>query len=319
MSYIQWKRATRRSDRFSIAFSDWGRILALASGILLSACGDERIDHATADGGAADRGADLHATADGGAQPDRAAADPDGPAAGGAEVRIYIEGDVSPMIIEDGASGQTPKSYTMGLGRFDVLRSADDPAPVTVFDHKEAPVEVDLLSRTLGGSARLADLPGGTYTHGRVLLTSARVTVAATVHLGLAVPGDLTILTALSDGTVGGKPMQQGQAEFTFQVGAAQQTVPGVVPALPTTAGGTIVQQQGQTWMIFPFPEPLTLSPAATQDHAATITYRVFESFRWQDEDKPGYQTAVFDIDAATMSYEPVTNFGATAYAVTTE
>lgn len=232
---------------------------------------------------------------------------------GGGLLSIFIRGDLTPKVFSDGLSGQTPKQYVMGLGRFDILRSPGDPAPVTVFDHGQKPVEVNLLSETLGGSRPLAELPPGTYSHGRVLLTHARFAVAAVVHAGSGVllPGDISSVVALSDGTIDGKPWTQGQATFSF----AGFTVPGTVPALPSTAGGTIVSSGGRTWLVFPFPEPLAVGSSGA-DHKATIIYQVYESFRWQDQDKAGYQPKTFDVDPLAMSFEPVLNFGATGYSI---
>jgi hypothetical protein len=287
------------------------RRIAITVGVaaLLAACSKDVVDH---------RGDGLQrdlARGDGGTRAERARdAEPDG-AAG--TIRIYIRGDTSPTTFSDGLAGQTPKEYRMGLGRYDILRSASDPSPVIVFDHGAKPVDVDMLGTTLGGSARTADLAAGVYTHGRVLLTSCAFTVAATVHRGgLPVAGDIRVLTALSDGTLEGKPWKQGETTFTFKAGAAQQTVPGTLPALPSTGGGSVVQSGGRTWLLFPFPTPIAISPASPKSHKATIVYEVYESFRWEDESKAGYAPKVFDVDAGTLGFEPVRNFGATGYSV---
>jgi hypothetical protein len=235
---------------------------------------------------------------------------------GGATFTIYIKGDKTATTFSDGFVGQTPKEYKMGLGRYDIMKSPSDPAPVTVFDHGATPVDVDLLGTTLAGSAKIAALPAGTYTHGRVLLTHATFTVAATVHAGVPWPGDIRVVTALSDTTIDGKSWTQGQTTFTFIAGTIQQTVPGVIPPLPSTGGGSVVQVGGKTWMIFPFPTPLTLYPALTQSYQGTMIYKVFESFRWEDQSLTGYTAKVFDVDALKMTFEPVKNFGATGYSV---
>jgi len=265
----------------------------------LAACTDT-IDHNTLDAAL-----DLHLadTVAHEAQPADDAASP--------MLSIFIRGESTPTTFTDGYSGQTPKEYRMGLGRFDIMTSAADPSPVTVFDHGASPVEVDMLSKTLGGQAPIADLPAGTYTHGRVLLTMTSFTVAATVHIGAAVPGDLKVVVALSDTTVGGAAWSKGKATFTF----AQQTLPAVVPPFPTTGGGAVVEEPGKTWLVFPFPAPITLSPT-TASHTATIVYKVYQAFRWEDESKAGYAPGAFDVDPLAMSWEPLKNFGATGYAV---
>lgn len=283
------------------------RILALLMTGVLAGCQDT-IEHQRP----ADGQADSRPAADGGPASAEAGSGDLRHEGGGGLLSIFIRGDLTPKLFSDGLSGQTPKQYVMGLGRFDILRSAGDPSPVTVFDHGQKPVEVNLLSETLGGSRPLAELPAGTYSHGRVLLTHARFTVAAVVHApGVPLPGDIASVVALSDGIIDGKPWTQGQATFSF----AGFTVPGSVPALPSTAGGTIVSSGGRTWLVFPFPKPLTVGGSGA-DHRATIIYQVHESFRWQDQDKAGYQPKIFDVDPLAPSFEPVLNFGATGYAI---
>lgn len=280
--------------------------LALAA-LLLCACDTDTIDHGAADG-ATDAG-----IADQAPGPDRGAS---GDGAGGHVIRIRVKGDTTPRSFSDGFAGQTPKTYVMGLARYELMTSATDPAPVVAFDHGHNPVDVDLLGQTLAGTARIADIPAGSYTHGRVLLTHSRFTIAATVHAGVPVPGTITTVVALSDTTINGAPWKQNQASFTFKAGTLEQTVPASLPALPSTGGGTVVQQGGKTWLVFPFPKPITISSATARDHDATIIYKVFESFRWQDETAAGYQTDVFDVDALKQTVEPVKNYGATGYAI---
>ena len=241
------------------------------------------------------------------------------PAEGGASgqfLSIYVQGDKRPTTFTDGLSGQTPKDYKMGLARFELLRSATDNSPMTVFDHKDKPVMVDMLKKTLVGKADLATLTPGTYTHGRVLLTSCQFTVSATVHAGLALPGDIQVKAALSDTTMDGKPWKQGQTTFTFKAGAITQTVPGLLPPLPSTGGGSVVQKGGKTFMLFAYPAPIIVAPVATRSYSGTMVYKVFESFRWQDETKPNYKKKVFDVDALAMTFELVKSFGATGYGV---
>ncbi|MBW2735432.1 MAG: hypothetical protein JRH20_23860 [Deltaproteobacteria bacterium] len=269
----------------------------------------ESIEHVGLDGAATSDATIFDALAEGTSGDALAAGD-----ASGATLAIYIKGDGESRTFDDGSVGQTPKSYTMGLGRFDIMMAADDPSPVTVFDHGASPVDVDMLGETLGGRGRLADLPPGSYTHGRVLLTKATVKIAALVHAaGVAVPGDLDIVVALSDTTLSGQAWTKGQATFSF----AGVTVPGAIPPLPTTGGGSIIEAPGETWLVFAFPEPIVVSSDATTDHRATIVYGIFESFRWKDLEEVGYQARVFDVDPIAFKWEPVSNFGATGYSIT--
>jgi hypothetical protein len=244
---------------------------------------------------------------------------PHGGAPGPGTFAVYVRGDLTARTFGDGFSGQTPSQMTMGLGRFDLLRSATDPSPVTVFDHGAQGVEVNLLGRTLAGYGRLSALASGTYTHGRALLTMARATVDATAHAqGLGLPGKLTLLGALSDTTIDGQPWTQGQGKYTFAAGGGFTTSQtGPLPPLPSTAGGAIVQDGNRAWLVFSLPAPLTVNPASTIAMTATIVYEVYESFRWQDQPTAGYATGVFDLEAA--SFEPVRNFGATGYRIEVE
>ncbi len=287
-------------------------LAALALLLGLVGC-NETIDHHTvADASGREGGVRLEGGAEARADAGRDARGEAGEGGAPATLSIYIQGDTTPSTFSDGLAGQTPKEYAMGLGRFDLLRSPADPAPVVVFDHGSQPVEVDLLGLTLGGQARFADLPAGSYSHGRILLTMSRFKVAAQVHVGaMTVPGDISVVSALSDTTIEGKAWKQGETTFSFMT----YTLPAVLPLLPTTGGGTVVQMNGQTWLVFAFPTPITIGPSA-KDRKATIVYKVFESFRWQDETKPGYFQQQLDVDALGLSYEPVKSFGATGYGV---
>lgn len=286
-------------------------ILALATFSLL-ACSDATHQLGSIDG-SADLGADLHTAKDSGS--DALAADQ------GAGPRLYIviRGDSTPKTINDGFSGQTPSKYVMGLSRYEVMTSANDPNPVLVFDHGNSPVEIDMLSAQpqIAGSARIADLPAGSYTHGRVRLTKSVFTVATTVHATVALPGTVEVKAALSDTTIDGTPWKQGQVSYTFSVWPTP--VPGMLPPLPATPGGTIVQKDGETWMVFPFLQPLPVSPNATQSYEAVITYGVYESFRWQDDStNAAYQPKVYDVSVLPApSFETVVSFGATGYDIT--
>lgn len=266
--------------------------------LLMGGCEDPVNHNPTTDGGA---GTTDGLAADGGA----------------GMLRIYVQGDKRPTTFADKLSGQTPRDYKMGLAHFELLRSANDPSPLTVFDHKDTAVMVDMLKRNLVGQAELAKLTPGTYTHGRVLLTWCEFTVAATVHAaGLALPGDIQVKAALSDTTHQGKAWKQGQATFTFKAGTLQQTAPGLLPPLPSTGGGAVVQQGGKTYMVFTYPAPIIIAPSANKSYTGTMVYKVFESFRWQDETKLNYKAKVFDVDGLGLTYEPVKGFGATGYGV---
>ncbi len=247
------------------------------------------------------------AQVDGSTSPDGAGSD----AATGPVLEIYVVGDASEREIDDGLSGQTPQNYVMQLQRFDVMTSADDASPVPIFDHGAHPVEVDLLGRTLAGSAPIASLPEGTYTHGRVKLVSASFDVDATVHaMGNNLPGTISVFVALSDFNDGTRDWSLGQAEYTFSL--YPTPVAAVIPAFPSTPAGQVVQKDGETWLVFAFDQPITLTSQFDRDLSVSVVFEVSDSFRWEDQDEPEYTDGVFDTTAVT--YEPVRNFGATGY-----
>jgi hypothetical protein len=63
------------------------------------------------------------------------------------------------------------------------------------------------------------------------------------------------------------------------------------------------------------FPVALAVDPKSNVGRDVLFTANVFESFRWQDEPKPGYASGVFDTTEST--FEPVMAFGANAFALT--
>lgn len=236
------------------------------------------------------------------------------------DLSLYVEGDLTPKTFDDGYSGQTPSSYTMGISRFDVMTSEDDVSPVTVFDYGEDYTEIDMLTTSLVGSADLTTIPPGIYTYGRVLLKMTRFDVETTVHSTMppgSMAGTLTVLAALSDTEIEGTQRNQDWVQYTFDVMGGISTT-GVLPELPTTSAGKIVRENNETWLVFPFDHAITVLPIPGQAHSATITYEVYESFRWEDQDVSGYTDGVFDSRTDGTS-EPVVNFGATGYSISVQ
>lgn len=300
-----------------------GTALALAMALTGAACGDD--DETGGTGGT------VTGTAGSGGDGGTAAAGGTGGSTGGTggsvggtgggvpefALDIYVEGDSSATTIDDGYAGQTPTNYTMGVSRFDLMLSDSDPNPVTVFDHGDQYVEVDMTASTLVGTGDLTQIPPNLYSHGRALLTMTRFDVNTTVHVNpVAVPGTVTVTAALSDTTIDGQGRSQGWVQYTFNIAGGVTTV-GTLPQLPSTAGGTIVQEGGNTWLVFPLDTPMLIIPAPGTDHSATIIYQIFESFRWEDQNGNGYTADVFDA-AADGAHEPVMNFGATDYEIVT-
>jgi hypothetical protein len=269
--------------------------------------------------GAAGCGGSTTSAADGGldatTQHDAGADD----APGRAVIEIYVEGDATPKSYADGYSGQTPRDLYLGLQRFELLRSLGDSLPVKVFDVSPSYLEVEMSAKSLVGVGRTPDIPAGTYTHGRVLLTMARSTVDVTAHTGaLSLAGTMTILDAISDATIDGTPYAKGQCQLTFVSGGVTNTQASTLPPLPSTAGGTIVDEGPRTWMVFPFPTPLAIDPTDSTTHQATITYEIFESFRWEEKQLTDYTNSVWDVSANIIDSEVVKNFGATGYRIET-
>jgi hypothetical protein len=254
------------------------------------------------------------AATDGAVQTD-GGGDPDGST--GYQLRIYVEGDMTPKTFTDGYSGQTPTDYYMGISRFDIMTSETDPNPVTVFDYGENYMEVDMSQNTEVGSVALADIPFNFYSHGRVLLKMTRFDVETTVHATMPpadLPGTVTVVAALSDALIDNVQRSQDWVQYTFNVMGGITTT-GTLPELPSTGGGTVVKENGRLWLVFPLTGGLTIDPLPTQDHSATIIYEIYESFRWQDEQETNYTDDVFDSNA-DGSTEPVMNFGATGYQI---
>ncbi len=237
-------------------------------------------------------------------------------------IDIYVVGDDSAKTIDDGYSGQTPTNYVIGFSRVDLMKSADDQNPVTVFDFGANYVEVDMSTETKVGTADLFDIPAGVYNYGRVQLVMARFDVDVTVHVTIppaAVAGLSTVTAALSDCTIDGQARAQGWTQYEFRVPSYPSfTKVGTMPDLPDTAAGTIVKENGKMWLVFPINPALTVAPVPNVAHRLTITYDTYESFRWEDQSTSGYQTGVFDSDQDGNT-EPLTNVGATDYHITVE
>ncbi len=237
-------------------------------------------------------------------------------------IDIYVKGDDSPKTIDDGYWGQTPRNYFVGFSRVDLMKSADDANPVTVFDFGSDYVEVDMSAETKVGTADLFDIPPGVYGYGRALLVMTRFDVDVTVHVTVpsaSVPGEANVVAALSDCTIDGQARSQGWAQYAFHVpNYPSVTTEGTLPDLPSTGAGTIVKENGRMWLVFPIDPPLTVAPIPNVATKLTITYDIYESFRWEDQSTEGYAQGVFDSDQSGNT-EPVRKFGATEYHIAVE
>lgn len=238
-------------------------------------------------------------------------------------LRIYVEGSLEDKAPADGLSAQTPEPYAYGLQRLEMLRSADDPAPETIFDYGAEHVMVDMHASNLVAEVPASDLPDDVFTHFRITVPLLKATVAGTLH---EVPTlgtwstDLDITYALADlDTEELGAMDQGDARVSLEVFGNPMTFPFHWPvAYPLPAPDAWAEAvDGTTLVTFALSPPLTVSSFAGADVAYRITYFVHDSFRWQDEDEEGYVEAVWDIKASSpQTFEPVLWFGSNAYAV---
>ena len=233
-----------------------------------------------------------------------------------------MRGDVTAKTFNDGFSGQTPRNFTIGFSRVDLMTSENDATPVTVFDFGSNYVEVDMLSETKIGSADLRDIPSGVYTYGRALLVMARFDVDVTVHTMISptgIAGTATVTAALSDATIDGHARSQGWAQEVFTIpNLLPITKDTTLPDLPSTAAGTIVEENGKMWLVFPLNPSLPVAPIPNIAHKLTMVYDEFESFRWDDQPTSGYSDGVFDSDQDGNT-EPLQNVGATDYHIIVE
>jgi len=124
------------------------------------------------------------------------------------------------------------------------------------------------IATTLAGQAPLSSLAAGTYTHGRVSLVYAAFSVDVAAHTPMGIVSNRAdVMGALADMTYEDEAFDQGEATYDFM----GFEVPATLPPLPTTGGGTVIQEDGETWMIFPFVEPLVIGPGEEEDRSATI------------------------------------------------
>jgi hypothetical protein len=296
-------------------------ISVFATGI---ACGDDGDAGPDADGDAdADGDTDLDADADGDADSDSDSdADADGDADDRPVVRIHVRSSHAPFEHADDWSGQTPRAYASGYRRFSVLRDADDPDPVVVFDHGDEFVEATYGDGddTVVGSAVAAELPAGHFTIGRTVMSHVRYLVDTTLHYeGSDLPGELDNVHVLSDRTTwDGETHDQGWYQTIFRAGAfevPQEGQDGPLGAQSPGSGIGVEVVDGET--VFTFPIDLEVMPDVGADVDMVFGVNHHESFRWEDVAGEGYADGVFD--TAPPLYEPVRQFGANSFTVTVD
>jgi hypothetical protein len=238
----------------------------------------------------------------------------------GAVVKIHLVSSTAPFSHSDVLSGQTPITHLSGLRSYRIFRDDSDVEGVSVFDLGQGFIEVsyDDGADTLVATVPLKNIPEGTYTRGQVVHTHVRYRIAATAHnAGFAVPGEFDNLQVMSDGTtINGATYQSGHYEYVFNAAGSSFPLKGEGAPIPQQAstGGFAVKLVDGQW-IYEFPVNVVIDHSLTSDVDAAIKVNMFESFRWQDQDAPGYAPQIFDV--TPLSFEPVVKFGANSFVVT--
>jgi hypothetical protein len=239
---------------------------------------------------------------------------------GGPTIEFVIVGDpASEVAFADSYASQTPTVFFVGIQKVQLLASADDSSPVTVFDAGDNDyAEVDMQGSTSLATVDLFTVLSGTYTHARVLLATARFTVQATVHPPFPVPafpGPLSVLAALSDTVIDSTPRAQDWVQYSFSAGGFPFTKTGTLPPFPDSATGDVIREGGRTWLQVELSQHLTITPSISASYVATVTLKTKNSFRWEDQSTSGYAAGVFDSDSNGNS-EPVKSVGPGEYAI---
>jgi hypothetical protein len=239
----------------------------------------------------------------------------------GPKVTIRMKSSTAPFAHKDGFSGQTTRKTKQGVRRFRLLRSANDPSPVVVFDHGSGFVEAgyDDGDDTVLGVAPLAKVPAGTYAIAQMVVTHSRFRVSSTMHYGGVYPGDFDCVQALSDGTtLEGSVRARGWYRYVFTTSGQSVPQEGPNAPLPTqaeTGGFTMKTDGGETY--YELPVSLVVPSGITSDLTVVVHVNMHDAFRWEDQALPGYVTGVYD--TTPITFEPVRRYGANTYALSLE
>ncbi|MDD5307146.1 MAG: hypothetical protein PHU25_07480 [Deltaproteobacteria bacterium] len=238
----------------------------------------------------------------------------------GPTLEIVIVGDAtSDVTFADSYASQTPSSFTMGIGRVDLMTSADDTSPVTIFDAGAGKyTEVDMKGTTSLTKVKLSDLTQGVYTYAKVLLAMTRFKVQTTVHTAIPVTGGVSVVAALSDTTIDSTARSKGWMRYAFNFSGLDVTRVDTLPPFPDSPTGEVIEEAGKTWLLMNLSDNMTINPSITTSYVATVTMKVKSCFRWEDASTSGYATDVFD-SKADGSHETVKSFGPGEYSVTIE
>jgi hypothetical protein len=237
----------------------------------------------------------------------------------GPKVTIHVETSTAPFAHNDGFSGQTTRMTKQGVRLFRLLRTANDPQPVVVFDHGNGFVEAgyDNGDDTVIGIAPVSKLLPGTYTIAQMVVTHSRFHVYSTMHWGGgSYPGDFDCIQALSDNTtLGGSARSRGWYRYIFTSNGQSTPQEGTNAPLPTqaeTGGFTLKTNGGESY--YELPVNLIVPSGVTSDVTVVLDVNMNDAFRWEDQALLGYTKGVYD--TTPLSYEPVRRYGANSYKV---
>ena len=238
----------------------------------------------------------------------------------GPTLEFVIVGDPdSDVTFQDSYASQTPAAFFIGVQKVQLLASADDPSPVTVFDAGDGKyTEVDMQGSTSLATIDLFQVTSGTYIYARVLMATARFTVQATVHPPFPVPalqGPVSVVAALGDTVIDSTPRSQDWVQYSFSAGGFPFVKTGTLPPFPSSATGTVIKESGRTWLQMELSEHLTIAPSLSMNYVATVRMKTKNCFRWEDQSTSGHATGVFDTDSSGNS-EPVESFGPGDYSI---
>lgn len=279
----------------------WMIRLGALLAVMLSGCGEGTTP--LGDSGLADAGA----IEDGGA--------------GGPTVFVHLRSTHASVAHDPATQGQTPRAWSSGVRSLQLLRSMDDTAPVTVFDHGDDFVEAGYEdgADTVVGMGDLSVIPSGVYTHARVVHTHVRFTIDATVHsVAGSFPGELEDLIVLSDRTtLDGVVRSRGDFDYVLRAAGMEFPYSGSGFYLaPIASGGFWTEvEAGET--AYYFAAPVVVSEAVSEDQHFIFEVNMHEGFRWVDEEIAGYSVGVFDM--TPVSTEPIVQAGANSFAYSLE
>ena len=240
----------------------------------------------------------------------------------GPTLEIVVVGDAtSDVEYGDSYASQTPSSFVMGIQRVELMTSDTDTSPVTVFDAGDGSyTEIDMLGTTSLTTVHLSDLADGVYTKAKVLLAMTRFQIDTTVHVVAAsFDGTADVVAALSDTTIDSSARSKGWMQYTFHYNSLSVPRTDTLPPFPTSATGEVIDEADKTWLLMDLSSSMTISPSITSSYVATVTMKVKDCFRWEDDTATsGYTVDVFD-SKSTGEHETVASFGPGEFSILVE